>query len=324
MRKYLNGSGIPLSVAVFLATDNYDHDPDTISATALLKPIRQIILAARVPAEDALVDIAGLADSRDGSAYHDGIENAWLTNYKQAMADLGYPQRVIDMVRVNPKPEDVTEDIIPVYLEQRLYRKFMGYTISGKFDFVAEGRVEDFKKTGTFTWIKGTKDEDYSLQGSIYRWLDPKLITDDHIQINFFFKDWMPGQAQSNPKYPPAKLTSKLIPLKSLNETEAFIRQKLTQYETYKDAPESELPYCSDEDLWRSPPKFKYYRNPANTGRSTKNFDTRQEAHARLAEDNFVGKVVEVPGEVKFCGRCPGFLVCTQKDAYLADGSLKL
>ena len=49
MRKYLNNSNVPLSLAVFLATDNYDHESDTISATTLIKPLRQIILAARVP-----------------------------------------------------------------------------------------------------------------------------------------------------------------------------------------------------------------------------------------------------------------------------------
>jgi hypothetical protein len=35
--RYTNASNIPPAVAVFLATDNYDYDPHTISATALLK-----------------------------------------------------------------------------------------------------------------------------------------------------------------------------------------------------------------------------------------------------------------------------------------------
>ena len=45
MRKYLNGTNVPLSVALFLADDNYDYEPNTISATALIRPIRQIILS---------------------------------------------------------------------------------------------------------------------------------------------------------------------------------------------------------------------------------------------------------------------------------------
>ncbi len=84
------------------------------------------------------------------------------------------------------------------------------------------------------------------------------------------------------------------------------------------------MPPCSDDDLWRKDPVFKYYKNPNSTARSTKNFDTFAEAHARLAEDGFVGKVVEVKGEVVACKYCNAFAVCKQKDTYIADGSLKL
>lgn len=77
MRKFTNQEGIPLALAVFLAQDSYDHEEDVISATTLLKPIRQTILAKRVPQEERLVDIAGLASSRIGTAIHDAIERAW-------------------------------------------------------------------------------------------------------------------------------------------------------------------------------------------------------------------------------------------------------
>jgi hypothetical protein len=48
--KYTNNTGIGLSMAVYLATDNYDHnhDPRTISATTLIKSTKQIILGERV------------------------------------------------------------------------------------------------------------------------------------------------------------------------------------------------------------------------------------------------------------------------------------
>jgi hypothetical protein len=91
--------------------------------------------------------------------------------------------------------------------------------------------------------------------------------------------------------------------------------------------PEGELPLCTDKELWRKEPAYKYYKNPASAAsgsRSTKNFDTIAEAHARLLEDGNVGTVVEVPGEVVACKYCNAFPVCTQKDALIADGSLKL
>ena len=43
---YANTTGIGLSVAVWLADDDYDHDddPKAISATSIIKPIKQLIL----------------------------------------------------------------------------------------------------------------------------------------------------------------------------------------------------------------------------------------------------------------------------------------
>lgn len=324
MRKYMNQHAVPLSLAVFLATDDYDHDDTTISATALLRPTRQLILAKRVPPADSLVDIMGLLKSRMGSAIHNGIEGAWMNGYVKAMQALGYPQRVIDRVVVNPKPEDLTEDHIPVYMEQRFYREIMGVRVSGKFDFVAEGMVEDFKNTSTFTWVNGTKDEDYILQGSIYRWLKPELITADQMRINFLFWDWQAMRARTDPKYPPQPISPKFFPLKSLSETETYIRQKLTEIDKFKDAAEEDLPECTDKELWRRESSFKYYKNPEKRTRSTKNFDNLHDALARKQEDKNVGVVVEVPGEVTACKYCPAFSICSQKDRLIADGSLQL
>jgi hypothetical protein len=321
-RKYLNSSSIPLSVAVFLANDNYDHEENVISATSFLKATRQLILSGRVPEEERLAEIDGLVKSRMGSAIHDSIERAWVDNYQQSMRHLGYPERVISKVIVNPLPGELKPDDIPVYLEQRAYRDVLGYRVSGKYDFVAEGRVEDFKSTSVNTYINGNKDEDYQLQGSIYRWLNPDIITQSEMAVQFIFTDWMAARARTDSNYPPRQTIQKLIPLLSVEETDAFVRRKLTELEKYKDSPEKELPLCSDKQLWRSKPKYKYYKNPEKTTRSTKNFDTKQDAYTRLAADGGKGLVKEVPGQVIACKYCDAYPICTQKDDLIAEGSL--
>ena len=48
MTQFSNNSNITLSMAVWLATDDYDHNDKVISVTTLLKPIKQTVLAARV------------------------------------------------------------------------------------------------------------------------------------------------------------------------------------------------------------------------------------------------------------------------------------
>lgn len=323
--QYSNVSAVPLSLAVFLATDNYDYsaDPNTLSATTLIKPVRQIILETRVPREDVTIDLAQMLPSRMGSAIHDSIETAWTQNHKQAMSALGLPKGVIDSIRINPDPshEDMDE-IIPVYLEQRAHKEVDGFTISGKFDFVGDGRLEDFKTTSVYSYILGSNDEAYILQGSIYRWLNPKIITQDVMAIQFLFTDWSSAQAKRDPTYPQQRYLSRTFNLLSLEQTERFIKDKIAQIKRYWDAPEEEIPHCSDKELWRSAPVFRYYKNPEKTGRSTKNFDTRQEALARLVKDGNVGIIREHSGQVRACRYCRAFSACTQKDDLIASGDL--
>lgn len=327
MPKFINSSNIPLSIAVFLATDNYDYneDPNTISATSLLKPVRQLILAGRVPTEDVNIDLSQMISNRMGAAIHDGIERAWLNVHTSKVLEvLGYPAGMRQRVVINPLPELDVSELIPVYLEQRAHRQLGKFTISGKFDFVAQGRVEDFKTTSVWTAMSGNSDDKYIWQGSIYRWLNPHIITQDVMAIQWLFTDWNRAEAMRNPAYPQNRHQEKLYILKTVNETEAFIARKLALIEQYWTADESEIPECTDEELWRSLPVYKYYKNPANTARSTKNFETQQEAMARYIEDGSVGLVKEVPGQVKACKYCPAFLVCKQKDRYVESGELTL
>lgn len=326
MPAYANTSAVPLSLAVFLATDTYDanDDPHTISATTLIKPLRQIILGARVPATEAVVDLEQMVASRMGSAIHDAIERAWKQNYTHALSALGYPQKVIERVMINPHRDNLEDWVIPIYLEQRLQKNVGKWSVTGKFDFIGDGRVEDFKTTSVYTAIHNTNDDKYILQGSIYRWLDPKLITRDEMAIQWIFTDWSRAKALSDPKYPQKRIQQKILPLKSIQETEQFIRRKIELIEQYWDVDEALIPHCNDEELWRSEPVWKYYKNPASTRRSTKNFDTKQEAFIRMAEDGNVGVVREVPGQVTACRYCAAFSACSQKDQLIAAGDLQL
>jgi len=326
MQLYSNVSSVPLSMAVFLATDHYDHidEENYISATSLIKPLRQLILSSRVPRETAPPDLGAMIASRMGQALHDGIERAWIHNYQTALKALGHPQKVIDLIKVNPDRGSLKEGDIPVYLEQRAFKTVGKYRIGGKFDFVGEGRLEDFKSTSVYTAIHNTKDEDYCLQGSIYRWLNPDIVTKDSMAIQFIFTDWSGAKARQDPSYPQKRTVERVIGLKSIAETDAYVRRKLTLIEQYWDAPEAKIPECSDSDLWRSEPVFKYYKNPDKRSRSTKNFDTKQEANLRLAEDGHKGIVIERPGQVTACKYCSGFSVCTQKDRLIASGDLEI
>lgn len=313
-----NNSNITLALAVWLLADDYDYNPDPnyISVTTLMKPIKQIVLAKRVPFAQRAMDVEDFIPRALGNSLHAGMESAWLKNYQQSLKKLGYPDDVIARVKINPT--SVEPDDIPVYLEQRAFKQVGKWKVGGKFDMVTEGVVNDTKSTTAYSWLYGGKDGDYALQGSLYRWLNPDKITADFIRINFIFTDWQKVQARSNPLYPQKRVESKEIGLIPMVETDLWVKRKLQQIEQFMDAPEATIPDCTDEELWRSDPKFKYFSDPTKTnGRSTKNFDTLADANAFMASKGGKGVVITVPGEPKRCQYCDAFDICSQKNRYL-------
>lgn len=316
---YTNTSNIPLPLAVFLATDHYDYVPGVISATSLLKPIRQLILADRLSSEDNLVELSDMVSSRMGTAIHTAIEQAWL-NPTKALKSLGYSDDIIQRIKVNP--ETVEENDIPVYMEKRSFKKVGNHTISGKFDFVAEGKVHDFKSTSVYGYLNQSNASKYILQGSLYRWLNPDIITKDEMLIHYIFTDWSKAESLRNSNYPKARVHSQKYNLLGLDEIEQFVKDKLELYDSMKHQQEKDIPYCTDEELWRKPTVWKYYKN-ANATRATKNFDNPSEAYA-LQQTSGVGEVREVKGTVSACKYCPAFLLCSQKDELINSGDLIL
>lgn len=314
-----NTEDVTLALAVWLVNDDYDYNPHakTFSATTLMRPLKQIILDSRIPSELRSSDVTDYIARQLGHAIHFGIERAWRENYRTNLKRLGYSDDIIERIRINPTPEELTDTSIPVYIEQRSRRKLDGYTISGKPDLVIEGILHDNKSTSAYAWMFGTRDEEYQLQGSIYRWLDPERITEDFIRVCFVFTDWQRASARGNPNYPPHRIMHKDIPLLSLKQTEHYLRHKLQLLQQYWNAPESEIPECTSEELWMSEPQYRYYLDPTKTrGRSTRNFTTLTEAQQFQASKGNRGVIITVPPTAKRCGYCPAFDICEQKNSY--------
>jgi hypothetical protein len=320
---YSNKQNIPLAVAVFLATDNYDHnsDPREISVTTLIQPTRQIILSERAgDAGAGTGDISDLIASRLGTAVHEGIERAWL-NPIPGLTKLGMPEEVINAITVNPEGQNL-EGLIPVYLEKRTKKEIDGRIVSGCFDICADGILGDFKNTGTFMYTKRKSDMKYILQGSIYAWLNPEIVTDETLHIYFIFKDWSRKKALGSDKYPPSPIHDYQLRMKSFEETEIYIKNKLADINKHRYTLEADLPNCPDEDLWMDEPEYKYYANP-EAKRATKVFGTDVAAAYAYKASKGKGVVKEIKSEPKACSWCPA-VNCSQRNGYVASGILKL
>ena len=119
--EFTNDNNISLPLAVFLMHDSYDYDnrSNAISATGLLKPIREIVLRKQNPEAQKTVEVSDLIASTMGNALHSACEAAWSdrNNVVKALEMFGATDNVIDTVRVNP--EEVNPGETAIYIEQR-------------------------------------------------------------------------------------------------------------------------------------------------------------------------------------------------------------
>lgn len=154
--------------------------------------------------------------------------------------------------------------------------------------------------------------------------MNPDKIESDHIYIQFVFTDWQRAMAKRDPEYPQLKVVEYPVAMPSIEDTEAFIRGKIKELAKLWDAPEDSIPACTDKELWRSEPSYKYYSDPAKAtdpnSRSTKNFDSLREANAFMAEKG-KGIIITKLGEPKACTYCPAFEICKQGNSYFAEGN---
>lgn len=328
MFKYTNKHNVSLAMTTFLLHDSYDHDPrsNAISATTLMKPIRQLVLLRQNPDLEKTVDVVDLVASRMGSAIHDGCEAAWKSeqNLTEALKVMGAGPDTVKRVKVNVEPEDLQEGDIPVYVEQRTEKQVGNYIITGKFDLCLDGTVNDYKSTSTWTYIYDSNAGDYTQQGSLYKWLNPHKITSEYINIQYIFTDWSGSKAKQDSNYPQLRVQTKKYPINSVEQTQVWVEEKLNQLDHYINMPQEQLPECSDDELWASPTVYKYYKNPAKKSRATKNFSTMEEAIQRQAADNNIGVIDTVHGEVRRCNYCAAVGICKQAEQLVATGRLTL
>ena len=338
--EFTNDNNISLPLAVFLMHDSYDYDTrsNAISATGLLKPIREIVLRKQNPEAQKTVEVSDLIASTMGNALHSACEAAWSdrNNVVKALEMFGATDNVIDTVRVNP--EEVNPGETSIYIEQRSERELEGFVISGKYDLVLDGAVHDYKSTSTWAYVNQSNREDYIKQGSIYRWLNPDKITNDYIYIHYLFTDWSIAELRKFKKesynaeeYPRLKVATKKYCLWTPEETELWLKNRLDEIKNSLELPQEALPECTDEDLWvrKQNEKYKYYKNPNKTDRATKVFGYdkyENPEHAAMTHkaEQGVGIVKHFPAMAIRCRYCSVQPICSQSASMLMEGRLDL
>ena len=297
---YTNRFNLPQYLVDWLIKDNYDYnqDPLTISATTLMKPVRAYWLTAR-HGDTLEIDVSELIAARLGSAIHDSIERVETPGVSKE-----------ERVRKTLEVDGVT------------------FTISGKYDILVNenGRwtLRDIKTTSVWAYIFGGKDEDYRKQLSVYRWLlhGGEKHVGDVAFIDMIFTDWSSMKAKTEDNYPPQRIhPGYRIQLMTLEETEAWIRERLSFFYRYKDISDTNLPMCTKEELWASDDKFAVMKPGA--GRATKLCDSKEEATQYIAEKKLSAVVESRPGKVKRCKYCSAAPYCSQYKSFVAAGMIE-
>ena len=308
-------------ISVWLASNTYTggNSDTSISATGLLRSTRQQVLQRKAIKEDneMEIDISTLMKSKTGTAIHRCIEESWTNPelLKNACETLGWK----NLKKINVNPEKPIEGETNVYFEQRAFKDFNGWRINGEFDCVLNGTVIDFKSTSVYTYLNKTKNDDYIKQLSIYRWLNPELITEDVGMIQFIFTDWNQNYTLSNPDYPKHPFVAIQLPLLSLQEVEDFISKSLRNIEYYSENIK-ELPLCDNHTLMTS--EVWQYFSKANATKASKNFNSQIEAMRYMASKG-VGEVKKKLQEPKGCNYCSCKHICNQYENMKKIGIIK-
>jgi len=288
---FTNNYGLPIPIAIWLSHNTYqqDEDENVISATTLLKSVRQIVLGRRYKESTKVVDVMDLAASKIGAAIHASVEAAMEpdTFIKLAQDNFGI------------KPKEFHSEI-------RTKKEINGYVISGQFDIVYAGTVLDIKSTSTWKYILDSGD-DYIKQMSIYKWLNPELITNPNGYICYIFTDWSKAKARMDTKYPQQRIMWKEFVLDE--NIEEWIDRKTRAIKAAESLPDNDLPFCTSEERWEKPTVWKYYKG-ASRERATKVYDNEYEAYERMKKDG--GAVVEIKGESTGCMYCSYSNICNQ------------
>ncbi len=319
-----NKNNLSLPLAVLFSYSDYDGvvADKTISATSLLKPLRSIILGLQNPDLYSEVDLTDMIPAVFGSAVHSYAQDAWEdpATVTKALTAMGINAETQKRVVINPKT--VEQGQVPIYIERRSERKINGWTIRGKFDGCVDGKLFDYKTKSVWSDIFGSNDEDYKLQGSIYRWLNPTIALADSISVESVYTDWSSSKARADSKYPQLRVASKDFDLMSLETTGNWIAERLAIIDSCMDLAQADLPRCTPEELWETPTKYKYFKKEG-AKRATKIYDSMSEASLRLSNEG-CGEIRTFPGQIKRCNYCNVAGICTQAQEYINSGQLEL
>ncbi len=288
--KYTNKHNFPDYVQQWLKFDEYDYNPDTISATTLLQPPRAYALQLQ-NYDELEVDFSDIIPSRYGTAIHDSVEKVKLDNCIQ---------------------------------ERRLRTLIDEIVVTGKFDIMKEIRkgvfkLVDVKSTSVWTFIYGSKDEEYIKQLSIYRYLGHMngYNVQQNAEIFMIFTDWSGARAREDEKYPQTRIEIVDLKLWDINKTRNYIKERVNLLTNTASMEQKDMPKCTNEELWAKETKWAVLQRGKKTAIRLCNSQIEAD---KLVKERLGMYVEERKGMAKRCKYCSARKFCTQHEELVTEG----
>lgn len=270
--KITNKNNLPEPMVNFITQRGFEPKENTIRVTHLLQGIREVWLSRR-HYDEIVVDVSDMIWAMFGTALHKILEESEEKSYQ--------------------------------IKEARLSEKVGGLTLSGAFDLY-DGKtkqVVDYKTCSVWKVIFGDI-ENWKQQIYVYSWLLIKAGFEvKGGKVIALMKDHSIGKARREASYPPhpVQVFSFAYTEKEHTETEKFIREKMLEFERYKETPDDELPVCTEEERWYSGTKYAVKKGKNKT--ALRVLDSMEEAEQWMQDNEQRGGThVEVRiGENRKC-----------------------
>jgi hypothetical protein len=269
-----NRLGLPEAIVKAVSTELHNKTDKELSATTLLKGIKEIIIERR-HWNELKVDAADSIWAVWGEAVHALLE----TEGKHEFCEV-----------------DVHDFIGEIKITGRI----------DNYDMEA-GVITDYKTASVWKILVGDL-EDWRMQGIIYSWL---LHNNDcrvkKCRIVAMLKDHSKSKAKFDSSYPqsPVFIYEFQVTKELLEEAEKFVKQRVAEYLKYIDKADDDIPPCTDKERWAE--KTKHAVMKKGNKRAVKVCDTIIEAQQK-ADSLGAGHYVETrPGTSK---KCSDYCVC--------------
>lgn len=272
-----NKHGLPQAMVDAVSVSEHNSE-GRLSATTLMKSTREILLTKRhwSKLED---DVANRVWSIFGQAVHALLDKETATSFSEV--DLG--------------------------------AKVLGKEVTGRLDCynMQDKKISDYKTCSVWK-IKFNDFSDWYRQGLIYAWLATKNgfeVTE--CEFIALIKDHTQTEASRNADYPqePIFIYRFAVTPERLQEIETFIYAKVKEVERCEKLPDNELPLCTDEERWASPPKWAVMKEGRKT--AIRLLDSESAAFNYINDNNLDRKhyVQERKGENR---KCNGYCIACQ------------